>query len=278
MPVTGPTVVRRQLARRLTALRERAGMSVADVAATKIVSSAKLYRIEGGTTSVRVADVWALCRIYKADATTTDALAALATSTDGKGWWHDYGDILPVDFELYLGLEAAASTIRIYEPERIHGLFQTADYAREIERATNIFPGRLPEETIERYVELRLERQKTVFSRTPPGRILAVLGEGALARTVGSADVTAEQTQRLRDLDQREHVEIRVLPFDTGAHAAMLGGLTVMDFDDPDDPPVVYVETYSGARFVEQPEHLARHRAVFDSVRQQSVPIKEYAP
>jgi transcriptional regulator with XRE-family HTH domain len=275
MPVSGPTVVRRQLGRRLRALRDRAGKSMVDMAATKIMSPAKLYRIEGGTTTVRISDVWSLCRIYGCDDKTTDALAALAAGTNGRGWWHDYGDIMPADFELYLGLEAAASAIRIYEPERVHGLFQTADYAREIERATNI-TLRLGAETVERYVALRMERQKTVFSRTPPCQIVAILGAGALARTVGGSPVMAEQVERLHELFQLDHVDIRVLPFSVGAHAAMLGAFAVMDFEDPDDPPVAYFETYSGARFLEQSGQLEQHRAVFQAVYQQSTPIEEY--
>jgi transcriptional regulator with XRE-family HTH domain len=274
MTITGPTVVRRQLGRRLEALRKQARMTMPAVTATGMFSRAKLSRIEAGTVAVKVPDVWALCRIYGADEKTTDALAGLAAGTNDKGWWHDYGDIMPADFELYLGLEAAAASIRIYDPERIHGLFQTADYAREIERATNIPP--LKEEMVERYVSMRMERQKTVLDRTPPCQITAVLGAGALARQVGGTRTMAEQIGRLRELRQSEHVDIRVLSFSVGAHAAMLGAFTVMDFDDPGDPPHAYVETYSGARFVEKEEQLKQHRAVFDSIYRQAVPIEEY--
>lgn len=275
MPVTGTTVIRRQLGRRLRALRDAAGKTMADVAAIKIMSPAKLHRIEGGATTVKISDVWALCRIYGADDKTTDALAKLAIGTNDKGWWHDYGDIMPVDFELYIGLEATASAIRIYEPERVHGLFQTADYAREIERATNIMPP-FSNEAIERIVALRLERQRTFLGRMPRCRITAVFGAGALARQVGGSQTLTEQVERLRELVRLDHVDIRVLPFSIGAHAAMLGSFTVMDFEDPGDPSVAYVETYSGARFVEDAEHLDRHRAVFDSIYQQAEPIEEY--
>lgn len=271
MPVTGPTVTRRQLGRRLRALRDAAGKSMADMAAIKIMSAAKLYRIEAGTTAVKISDVWALCRIYGADDKTTDALAGLAAGTNDKGWWHDYGDIMPADFELYLGLEAAAQSIHTYDPERIHGLFQTADYAREIERATSS-----QEDSVERYVALRMERQKTVLDKTPPSQIVAVIGAGALARLVGGSPIMTEQIDRLRELNRLDHIDIRALPFSVGAHAAMLGAFTIMDFDDPDDPPVAYVETYSGARFIEDVEQLERHRAVFASIYQQSVPIEEH--
>src|SRR5215470_18236538 len=272
-PVVGPTVTRRQLGHRLRALRELAGKTMADMEATKVISRPKLYRIESGTTAVKISDVWALCRIYGADEKTTDALAGLAAATNDKGWWHDYSDIMPADFELYLGLEAAAKSIHTYDPERVHGLFQTADYAREIERATS---PREEAKTIERYVAIRMARQKTVLGRTPACQIVAVLGAGALARLVGGSRIMAAQIQRLRELNRLDHVDIRVLPFSAGAHAAMLGAFTVMDFDDPADPPVAYVETYSGARFIEESEQLEQHHTVFESIYRQSIGIEEH--
>ena len=65
-----------------------------------------------------------------------------------------------------------------------------------------------------------------------------------------------EQVERLRELNQLDHVDIRVLPFSTGAHAAMLGAFAVMDFEVPDDPPLAYVETYSGAGSSRRPSIL----------------------
>src|SRR5215470_4655246 len=275
-PVVGPTITRRQLGRRLRALRELAGKTMADMEATKVISRPKLYRIESGTTAVKISDVWALCRIYGADEKTTDALAGLATATNDKGWWHDYSDIMPADFELYLGLEAAAKSIHTYDPERVHGLFQTADYAREIERATSRTSPREGPEAVERYVAMRLERQKTVLGRTPPCRIVAIVGAGALARLVGGPPIMAEQIERLRELNRLDHIDIRVLLFSAGAHAAMVGAFTTMDFDDPADPPVAYVETYSGARFIEESEQLEQHHTVFESIYRQSIGIEEH--
>jgi len=55
--------------------------------------------------------------------------------TRAKGWWHAYGDVIPENFDLYLGLEEAASQISWYEPELVPGLLQTGDYARAITTA-----------------------------------------------------------------------------------------------------------------------------------------------
>jgi len=275
MTAPGSTVVRRQLGRRLRKLRELAGKTAADVEEAKLVSAAKLWRIETGKTPVKIPDVRALCWLYDADARTTDALAGLAVGTAGRGWWEEYGDVMPEWFKLYVDLEVAADEIRSYDPLVVPGLFQTADYARAVYRAAQPGDG---EEAIRRHVALRLERQQNVLGRPDPARIVAVLDEAVPRRAVGSAEVMAAQVARLRDLDRRDHVEIRVLAAASGAHAAMAGGFVLLDFDEPDDPPVVYLETQVGARYLEEPAQLDTYRTIFDLAAKQAVPLEEYPP
>ena len=273
MAVNGSTVVRRQLGRRLRRLREDAGKTAADVQAAKLTSAAKLWRIEGGKTPVKVPDIRALCWLYGADEQTTNALATLAPGTNDQGWWEDYSDVMPAWFGLYIGLEAAADELRLYEAELVPGIFQTADYAREIYRAAQ---PELARKAIERQVALRLERQQTVLGRTPPAQITAVLNDIVIRRPVGGPAVLAAQLHHLRELAQLDHVDIRVLPLDAGAHAAMTGAFQLLDFDDPDDPPVVYAETLAGARYVEQPSQLDEYRRVFNLIYKQTTGIEEY--
>ncbi len=275
MPISGSTVVRRQLGRRLRRLREAAGKTERDIEEANLASRAKLWRIESGKSPIKVADVRALCWLYGADQPTTDALASLATGTTAQGWWEDYGDVLPGWFSLYLGLEVAATEIRIYDPELVHGLLQTPGYVRALRQASN---PQGDEEDIRRQIKLRQERQQTLNTRVPPLKLTAVLGAGVLARPVGGRDVMAEQIERLHELNRLDHIDVRILPWDVGAHAAMVGALTILDFDDPDDPAVVYLETHTGARYLEKPDELNEYRRIFNLVYERSVPIKEYSP
>jgi transcriptional regulator with XRE-family HTH domain len=275
MPSIGSTVVRRQLGRRLRRLRDEAGKTEHDIEGAKLLSRTKLWRIESGKTSVRIGDVRALCWIYGVDAATTSALCDLAVGTLDQGWWEEHGEVVPDWFGLYVGLEAAAAEIQIFEPELVHGLFQTADYARAVCRAGQ--PG-ASREDIERHVELRMRRQQDLFRRLPPARLTAVLGAGVLARQVGGAAVMTAQTQHLRDLASRENIDIRILPWSAGAHAAMLGAFAMLDFDERDDPAVVYVELQVGARYLEKPTELDEYRRVFNLTLHQTVPIEEYTP
>ena len=171
---TGSVVVRRSLGRQLRALRDAAGKTSADVNASGIASKTKLQRIEAGNGPIKTADARALCWLYGASPAVTEKLAELALNTTAEGWWEDYGDVMPRWFGLYVELEAAASSISTYDPELIHGLLQTPAYHLAVFEAD----ADLAAHSAEREVELRVERQRAAYDRTPPLRITAVLGEG----------------------------------------------------------------------------------------------------
>src|SRR5262249_44621897 len=191
MPITGSTVVRRQLGRQLRRLRDAAGVTEHDVVEAGLASRAKLWRIESGKTAIKIGDVRALCWLYRVDQATTDALANLAQGSIARGWWEDYGHVLPDWFGLYVGLEAAASEIRIYDPEVVHGLLQTPNYLRALFVDSGVD---IDEEAVQQQIKLRQERQQALTIRRPPLRVTAILGAGVLARIVGGKRVMAEQT------------------------------------------------------------------------------------
>src|SRR6266568_541234 len=275
MPITGSTVVRRQLGRQLRRLRDASSKTEQDVVEAGLASRAKLWRIESGKTAIKIGDVRALCWLYKVDQATTDALAKLAQGTSTRGWWEAYNDVLPDWFGLYIGLEAAASEIRVYEPELVHGLLQTPNYLRALFVDSGV---EIDEEAIQRQIKVRQERQQTITIRTPPVQVVAVLGAGVLARRVGGDTVMAEQIARLRELNQLGHVDIRIMPWEVGGHAAQhIGAFTLLDFADPNDPPVVYLESHTGARYLEKEDELAEYRKVYELIFKKTVPIEEYS-
>ncbi|GAA0908582.1 DUF5753 domain-containing protein [Virgisporangium aurantiacum] len=272
MPLQGSTVVRRQLGRRLRRLRNAVGKTEVDVEEACLASRTKLWRIETGKGPVKVSDVRGLCWLYGVDAKTTNALAALALATKEQGWWEDYEADFPSWFSFYIGLESAADEIRIYDPELVHGLLQTPDYVRALRQSVNPHDS---EEGVQGQINLRMERQRTLHDRTLPLRLVAILGAGVLARPVGGPDVMADQVARLHELNRREHVDIRVLPWEVGAHPAMhVGAFTILDFHNDDDPAVVYLESQTGARYLEKPEELNEYRRMFDRIYDKTISIE----
>nr|WP_275941592.1 helix-turn-helix transcriptional regulator [Planosporangium mesophilum] len=272
VPVTGQRVVRRTLGRRLTLLRAASGKSRREVAEERLgISEPTLHRIETGKVPVTVANVRALCWLYGADESVTGALAELALGTSQEEWW-DASPAIPDWFKLYVGLEASASQICSYDGEVVPGELQTEQYARAVFAAEQSTTS----ETADRQVKLRIQRQKTLFSRSPELRLVTVLGEGALTRPVGGEAVLKAQIEHLRQLARRDDIEIKVLPWSVGAHAAMAGAFRILDFDDPDDPDVVYLESHVGALYLEEPAEVNEYRRIFELIRKDAIPVEEY--
>jgi transcriptional regulator with XRE-family HTH domain len=267
--VDGPTLVRRQLGRRLRTLRETAGKTTSDVSV--VASRSKLWRIEEGRTTVRVGDARELARLYGADEDTVDAIGLLAQGTRTKGWWEDYRAVVPDWFGLYIGLESSCNVLSTYHPELIHGLLQIPEYAR----AAVVVDGPTDDEVIAGRLQMRLDRQRAAMQR-PDLKIRAVLGAGALSIIIGSPEIMAAQVDHLRVLNSRENFEIHVLPWRVGAHWGLHGHFTLMDFHDPDDSPVVYEESLAGSRYLEQTAQVDVYRRAFTEMTRQAVPIEEY--
>jgi transcriptional regulator with XRE-family HTH domain len=272
VPVTGQRVVRRALGRRLTRLRMATGKSRREVAEAKLgISEPTLHRIETGKVPVTVANVRALCWLYGVDESVADALSDLALGTSQEEWW-DTNPAIPDWFKLYVGLEASATAIRTYEGEVVPGELQTEQYARAIYGAEKSVES----DATERHVKLRLQRQAALAARYPKPRLITVLGEGVVTRQVGGPDVLAAQVEYLCEVAEQEHVEILVLPWTAGAHAAMAGAFRIMDFEDPEDPDVVYLESHVGALYLEEPEEVREYRRIFDLICEASVPIADF--
>jgi hypothetical protein len=154
----------------------------------------------------------------------------------------------------------------------VPGELQTEQYARAV------FGAEQPaeEEAAERQVKLRLQRQKTLFARSPAPHLVTVLGEGALTRPVGGEATLKAQIEHLRSLAQRDYIEIKVLPWAVGAHAAMAGAFRILDFDDAEDPDVVYLESHVGALYLEERAEVDEYRRIFELIRKEAVPVQEY--
>lgn len=274
LPTSGSLLARRQLGRRLRTLRKQAGRTLADVAVTGIGSETKLYRMETGQVSVRTGDVRDLCVLYGAADELLDGLLALARASKQGSWQEDYEDVLLPGFGLYVDLEAAATTLQVYDPELVHGLLQTPDYSRAV---IETGPLDVTESQVQRELEVRAARQRTTRERQPPLRITQILSEAALNRVFGSPEVLAAQVGQLRELNRLEDVEIRILPWRAGSHPGITSGPFIsMDFAEAADPDVVYLESLTGSRYLEQADHLRRYRRVWDILAGLSVPLEEH--
>ncbi|HZC53863.1 MAG TPA: DUF5753 domain-containing protein, partial [Mycobacterium sp.] len=75
-----------------------------------------------------------------------------------------------------------------------------------------------------------------------------------------------EQLQALIERAAMPNVDLQLLPFSVGAHAAMQSTFTILHFDEA-APDVVYVEGLLGNHYLEAKADILRYRRVFDQLR-----------
>ena len=260
--ISGPTVPRMILGNQLHRFREAAGISP-DRAGYEIRSSrSKISRMENGRVGFKERDVADLLDLYGiTDEETRAGLMTLARQANAPGWWSKYGgDIMTDWFEEYLGLEAAASVIRAFELQFVHGLFQTEAYARAV---TMLGGAPASAEEIDRRVGLRLKRQD-LLTRPHPPQVWSVMDESALRRLVGGRAVMRDQLKRLIAVAELRHVTVQVVPFDRGGHSAAGGSFTVLRFGEEDVPDVVYMEQLTSALYLDKREDVDHYLEVMN--------------
>jgi hypothetical protein len=265
----GPTVLRILLGTHLRRLRESKGVSREDAGWHIRGSESKISRMELGRVGFKERDIADLLTLYGiADTEERDRLLALARSANTPGWWHRYGDVLSTWFQPYLGLEAAASMIRSYELQFVPGLLQTRDYARAV-MALGGKPA--PSDEVERRLDVRMTRQQ-LLTRPHGPRLWVVLDEAVLRRPVGDATIMRAQIQALIDATARSNIIIQILPFRVGGHAAAGGAFSILRFEDPQLPDIVYIEHLTSALYLDKRDDVDLYAAAVETLCVQAEP------
>jgi transcriptional regulator with XRE-family HTH domain len=253
--VRSPTVRRRELGALLRKLRTEKGLTVEQAAEQLLFSMSKLSRMETGQGISTARDIRDLCVLYGVnEGAERDLLMKLAADGRQRAWWQSYD----LGYETYVGLEAEALAISAFQSSVIHGLLQTADYARALHE------GALPRfgpERIALQIEAMLTRQR-ILTRENPSRLAVVLDEAALHRSVGGRRVMAAQLAKILDMSALPNVDVLVLPFDRGAHPALESNFTVLELPDQ-ALNVVFVEGLVGSTYLERADDLKRYREIF---------------
>ncbi|MGW0251145.1 DUF5753 domain-containing protein [Nocardia goodfellowii] len=153
-------------------------------------------------------------------------------------------------------VEKTTTTLRIHNPDIVAGLLQTQGYAEAIFSAA-IARGEFDEDTAA-VVAARLARQRVLDDRAKRFRIL--IGEAALLRTVGSAEVMAGQIQSLMaTLAARDTVEIGIVPVNA-LFVSPAGNFVVRDDTEVD------IETVIGTATSIESVDIARAIRTFDAI------------
>jgi transcriptional regulator with XRE-family HTH domain len=261
-----PTVRRRRLGVELRRLRENAGMTGEEAADRMSWSGSKLSRIERGQVATNSDDVRDLLELYGvADPGLRQTLVMLARESRRRGWWHVYGDVMPERFDVYLGLEPEASTLRFFQSQIVPGLFQTEAYARALMTA---HPSPVSDEEIDRRTELRTRRQDLLFTDNPPD-IWVVMDESVLHRPIGGPEVMADQLRHVHDLSEKAHITVQIVPFDAGAQPGLNGSFDILEFTESDlyAPRLVHLENLTSSLYIEKAKEVRFYTVAFEHLR-----------
>jgi transcriptional regulator with XRE-family HTH domain len=255
-----PTVRRRRLRYELRRLRTERELTIEEVQerSNGDIKAPTLSRWETGERSVRAVNLRLLLDIYDVASDEREALLTLARQANERGWWHQYASAVPDWFQVYVGLETEASTIRIYAAELVPGLLQVEGYYRTF--LTSVAPG---DPEVDKKVRVRLERQERLTNADPPN-YWAVLNEAVIRRPLGGDEVMSRQLGHIAAMAELPNVTVQVLPFSVGVHPAMDGSFSILGFPEPRDPDVVYQENQSGSVYLEEADEAERFSQMFN--------------
>jgi hypothetical protein len=169
-----------------------------------------------------------------------------------------------------VSFEQEAAYEHVYANNVVPGLLQTRAYATAIHKATEL---RTPNEKVERLVEARMQRQ-SILDRDRALHLWAILDEAVLRRIVGDDAVMAEQLDHLYEMAQRPNIDIQLLPFTAGAHAAGSGHFVILGRDDERSPlnsmAVVYIEMRRKGLYLDDADAVSSYKLSFDYLRSQA--------
>lgn len=257
------TVRLRRLAAMLHEMRETAGLSKEVVSAKTGINVTTLYRIETAQARPQRRTLTAMLELYDIpEPQRSDALQLLVDALK-PGMARSFEDAVSEVYGAYINFEAEALSARFFQASFVPGLLQTEAYANAVYETTM---PKISEQVREQRVRARLERSR-VLGKHDPLELWVVLDEAVIKRLVGGKEVMRQQFDQLLDHTNKRNVILQILPFDAGAHPGMLGSFTLLDFPDPADPELVYVEGIASDELIEGHPEVRRYGVMFDQLR-----------
>lgn len=259
-----PTLRRRQLGQELRRLREAAGSTIDQVAERLNCSASKISRIETGQSGVSSREVRDILAAYQVEGQQAETLVEMAREAKQRGWWQLYGQVLT---SAYVGLEAAATELRSFEPLVVPGLLQTEEYARAMVLAG--WPDMSAEE-VEQRIRVRMKRQSLLL-QDDPLQLSIILDEAALRRPVGGIGAMRRQLDKLVNAAEQPHVTLQVLPLSRGAHGGMDGAFTILLFEEQANQNLVFAANGAGGLFLEKDDEIERYASIFAGLQRDAL-------
>ncbi|MFD4994676.1 helix-turn-helix domain-containing protein [Streptomyces buecherae] len=216
--------------------------------------------------------VHALLRFYEVSSEVRNEVEMLMQQSRGQQWWSRYSDVVGETMNSLFAYEAQSKVIRSCQAIFIPGMLQTAGYARAVMKS---FYGQNPNPesrkrdlaTVERRLELRMQRQTLLEQPESAPEYEALIDEQVVRKVWGGPQVMREQLRHLHNLgENRPRVHIRILPadatrFETPFHPSM----TLFKPHDSSISRMIYLEEMNrGGTYVTELEEVEKYQASMD--------------
>lgn len=237
-------------------LRRNAGLTGVELSRLVGISQSRISRIETGHLIPQADEVDRLATALNVDASTREQLhdQARAARSSMRSWRTLHARGFPQHQQTIARWEQTATQVRMFQPNIIPGLLQTAEYARHaIELSTT-------DQDIASAVAARMARQATLYERGKSFEFL--MTEGALRWRIVPTDIHVGQLNHLASLATLANVSLGVIPW----HAQVTAHQTTMFclFDDAS----AYVELLNGEVTTEDRQDVAQYTAVWSALSQ----------
>ncbi|MBP2340063.1 transcriptional regulator with XRE-family HTH domain [Saccharothrix coeruleofusca] len=249
-----PPFRRRRLGKKLARMRVRAKMTLDEAAAALYKTRSALHRIEKGETLVDVHLVKSMMDLY--DHYDPDLVDQTQRARE-RGWWTSFG----IENQGYIDVETEASDVREVAALIIPGLLQTPAYMRALFESHRL---QRTKRWLENDIKVRQIRQERIIDSENPLRLHAVVGEGALRTVVGSAEIMHDQLGKLVRAARLPNVTLQVVPHEIGVPDGLSTSFILLDFSEPEETGVLFIEYVTGALHVEDEHELREARLTFD--------------
>lgn len=240
-----PTLRRRRLARRLAELRAADGRTADAVADVLAVNKSTVSRLEDlrHLTLPKPDLIARLLDAYDADTGTRAEIATLVEQARTRDWWHPYKPLLsPRDIQ-YLGFEAEASILRVWDPVMLPPLLQTVEYARAAREAS---PRHRDPAALDVLDAMHAQRVEFLLASREPVHLRVLVGETALRRVVGGPAVMRAQLLYLLELTDTVDLLLQVVRNEAGALPEPRA-FTIITFMEVLDPEAIRTVSAAGA-------------------------------
>lgn len=160
----------------------------------------------------------------------------------------------------YAALEQSAAALHTFEPLVVPALLQTADYAREVERAYHL---PVTDEEVERRVEVRLARQQVLQREPDPLHLHCLIDESILHRTMGGPATMRSQLAYLLEVAEWPNVELRIVTLLHAPYGAAFGAFQLLTSPGTASPYIACSEDLTGKHYHDAQEVVAAHHELF---------------